>query len=435
MGGLGLTPEQEPFAAQARRIADLLAGRAITNGRHATWVHTPEGLAADLTAVRSASAEAGIYDGLAGIAFFLHEAGTRLARPDLMELGAAASRQSLRLVATARRAPSPSFYAGDLGVAWVASRIGRDVDDQGLLGAAADVVHALAASRRAEAKLDALGGLAGAIPALLKLGDVASEAPDLARRYGAIIASRARWEGDRASWLPDIPAERPLTGLSHGASGIALGLASLHEWTGDPTFRETALGAMLHEDDAFDAARCNWPDFRHLTPGAELGFGCAWCHGAPGIGAARAIARRALGLGEGTLLLDEARETTMAALHAARDDLESPYQLCHGVLGVAECAQLMASTPRERVTADGGAREVARRGIRRFGDADIERMGTFHGWDTGALGLVDLSLMTGLSGVGLHMLRLAFPDVPSMLVPGSAVLEPARNGIVARAAA
>ena len=76
----------------------------------------------------------------------------------------------------------------------------------------------------------------------------------------------------------------PLTGMSHGASGIAVALLELHAATGRVEFLEAARGSFAYEDSLFDPQVGNWPDLRVTddappTPSSHSYFR-AWCHGA-----------------------------------------------------------------------------------------------------------------------------------------------------------
>jgi lantibiotic modifying enzyme len=76
---------------------------------------------------------------------------------------------------------------------------------------------------------------------------------------------------------------RKLTGLSHGASGIALSLA--RAWMLDPNreLLDTIRGAVRYERGSYNPDAMNWPDLRY----DRLRYGLGWSHGAPGIGLAR----------------------------------------------------------------------------------------------------------------------------------------------------
>src|SRR5208283_1656347 len=109
--------------------------------------------------------------------------------------------------------------------------------------------------------------------------------------YRKAIRSGDVWSWDAEESSGAGTAQAPLTGMSHGASGIAFALLELHAATGRSQFLEAARGGFAYEDSLFDPKVGNWPDLRAAgDPGtAPLppSHGRTWCHGAPGIALAR----------------------------------------------------------------------------------------------------------------------------------------------------
>src|SRR5690606_18798266 len=89
----------------------------------------------------------------------------------------------------------------------------------------------------------------------------------------------------RGCWVTVV--ERPVAGLSHGSSGIALALRRLAGATGRADFEEAAQEALAWERSLFDPTRGNWPDLRSDPPRWQAN----WCNGAAG----GALARLAMG--------------------------------------------------------------------------------------------------------------------------------------------
>src|SRR5688572_19275936 len=135
---------------------------------------------------------------------------------------------------------------------------------------------------------------------------------------------------------------RVLTGLWHGQSGFALAIARLRDGDGAAALQPLARAALAFERDHRDPAAGRWPDLR---PDATEPCACAWCHGAPGIGLARAVMRaRRLADDEpgaaGAQALSE--DLNLAAL-ATRDEPDAPLDhLCCGSMGLVACTQAMA---------------------------------------------------------------------------------------------
>lgn len=135
-------------------------------------------------------------------------------------------------------------------------------------------------------RIDALSGTAGLALGLLPLIEATddSEARDLLRACTQrLIDVRVETPGTAHRAWPTF-GTRPLNGMSHGAAGVALALARAGRLLGDASLTDAANEGVAYEGDSFDADVGNWPDFRQDVPS----FMSTWCHGAPGIGLARA---------------------------------------------------------------------------------------------------------------------------------------------------
>jgi lantibiotic modifying enzyme len=266
--------------------------------------------------------------------------------------------------------------------------------------------------------LDIIAGTAGFIMAAGTLDHVRpSDRVRTALRQAAdsLLAS-ARTTPDGLCWTTTVAASRPLSGASHGASGMALALITAGRILCDGRLVDAALEAMRFERTTVDGDRMNWPDFR-IIDGRSVGENppvmWAWCHGAPGIGLVRRVAL-------GIHLADEVYDDLKLALEStARFGLGSNDSLCHGDLGNLDLligARALGYTgPWEQSLDAHAARLVARLRAGR--------------WFCGIPGGLETpGLMMGLAGIGYGLLRLADPDrVPSVLA-----LEPPRLTLLDR---
>jgi lantibiotic modifying enzyme len=175
----------------------------------------------------------------------------------------------------------------------------------------------------------------------------------------------------------------------------------------DGRLRAAAIEAMAYERSQFSPEAGNWPDFRAVNANSSTGSGAvpnfvvSWCHGAPGIGLARL---RTLDHVEDELIrseIDAALNTTL------RRGFGSNHSLCHGDLGNLET--LLEASLRE----DGSQ---WREPVSRIASVVLQSIKE-HGWVCGVpSGVETPGLMTGLSGIGYGLLRLAQPKrVPSVL--------------------
>lgn len=100
-----------------------------------------------------------------------------------------------------------------------------------------------------------------------------------------LLHSRVPGAGGHRAWVTQ--GDRLLTGFSHGAAGIGVALARLADMTGRQEFLDAAVEAVQYENAVFDDVVGNWPDLRGNPGSTGPRYESAWCHGAPGIAAAR----------------------------------------------------------------------------------------------------------------------------------------------------
>lgn len=361
-----------------------------------------------------------LYGGSSGVALFLAELAVASGDEEARRTALGAIRQAVGRAETIKSPVQLGLYTGRPGLALTAARVGTLLDAEDMLDGARVLLDTLNADVAEHHEHDLLSGSAGAIVALLGLRQLLDD--DTLRtpaiELGTRLVASAAPDGDGCSWpsraLHNVPN---LTGLSHGAAGIALALLELWQATGDKRFRATAERAFAFERGWFSPEEGSWPDFRQVTwrderPGGPFPYPSYWCHGAPGIALSRL---RAWQLTGDPVYRDEAivaLNTTAKAVRAALHDGTANYSLCHGLAGNAEILMLGyralgAAYERYAVL----AHEVAAVGVQLYGAEDRDwSLGTHGGWTP--------SLMLGLAGIGRFYLRLAVPDaVPSVLLP------------------
>ncbi|MBW3655903.1 MAG: hypothetical protein KY444_07330, partial [Gemmatimonadetes bacterium] len=192
----------------------------------------------------------------------------------------------------------------------------------------------------------------------------------------------------------------------------------------------------------FNPQHNNWPDLRStelgeyqyerrldelrelLRSGGGLGpqpmrYMSAWCHGAPGIGLSRLRGWQLLG---DPLYRDEALAACANTAGTVTEHGLNNYSLCHGRGGNAETLMVAA-----RVLGDESLRQPALESA----VAGVEQHGGPDGppWPCGTLGAVsDPGLLLGEAGIGYFLLRLARPEVRSVLVLEAPDVSAARGG-------
>ena len=418
----------------ARRIGRHLCQTAYWDktGQLCNWIGRSPLEATGSGAILPAAAALGpeLYGGSAGIALFLAQLYALTGEDAFRRTALGATVRSLRQVLDRPdKLPAPlSLFAGRLGVAYAAHRVASLTGHAELHGQAEAALDGLELELDKPHVLDVIGGNAGAIPALLSLSRDGSATLESDRRRALAIAlgeelcRKAVRSGTVWLWRPDElsgpgVASAPLTGMSHGASGIAVALLELHAATGLPHYIEAARGAFACEDTLFDAKAGNWPDMRASDDPGETPSSpthCrTWCHGAPGIALARLRA---------ATLDPEHAETHLAMARAAirttwlAIDEKLPHpghdaSLCHGLGGLLETLLVAGRQLGDHKCLD-RATAVAR--------VLIDRHARFCNYPSGLISRsVNPSLMLGLAGTGYAFLRLhADCDVESVLLVG-----------------
>jgi len=388
--------------AEASRIGDRLAelnwpgdqgaswvGLSILDSRH--WSLVPLGV--------------DLYSGLPGIILFLAYLGRISAKDTYTQLAETA----LKGLQTQIGSLGPSLqsigaFEGWGGVIYLYLHLAALWRRSDLMEEAERLIGDVETKIHIDESLDIVGGCAGAIAVMLGFHEItgSSKAVRAAREMGTRLVSRAQPCGGGVGWKVPVSPSRLLTGFSHGASGIAWSLLNLFAATGEERFRRTALAALSYEKYCFSTEALNWPDLRGDGDLINPKFMVAWCHGAPGIGLSRLRMAEHINDEGLTADLDAALKTTVARGFGAN------HSLCHGDLGNLELLTEAARQMRD----DRLAKEADWRVAQIL--ASIEE----HGWLCGVpLGVETPGLMNGLAGIGLGLLRVAFPDlVPSVLM-------------------
>lgn len=425
------SPNPDTFLDAALRMGRRIAGLAQWDGDACTWeIMSPDRSNPGSRRAVAATASGTIYEGTSGIALFLAELAALSGDPELARAALGAVEFGLREGETS---PETSFgyHSGRVGIAYAAVRVGERLNRPELFARAEAVLRPLAGNEPRDMGMDVIAGGGGGIPALLAIaGRVDAElVTGIARRLGDHLINVATRDPEGLSWATMRSSSiRNLNGYAHGAAGIGHGLLELYAATGEGKYRYAAEQAFLYERHFFSAEDFNWPDLRHtelgeyqfegrmdelkerqrsgdpLPPQAPR-YMSAWCHGAPGIGYSRLRAYELLG---DPLYLEEARASFTAVERSISDELGMNFSLCHGRGGNAETlvegARILGDPELLRP-----AHEIALAGIERFENAGVP-------WPCGTMGGVsDPGLLLGEAGIGMFLLRLARPEIPSVL--------------------
>ncbi|HJQ27219.1 MAG TPA: type 2 lanthipeptide synthetase LanM family protein [Blastocatellia bacterium] len=391
----------DELIAEALRIAEEIESRAIFSADgSATWIAPqllPRTARHGLRPLRM-----DLYNGLAGVALLFaaleHVRGT--GRHTAMA-ALASLRKFITTSDTARLIREGYSLGAATGVGsfiYVLTRCAALLDEASLLDTAFEAAQRINHEWiAADDSGDAMAGAAGAILGLLALHRETADAAVLetAMRCGDHLLSRQEAAAEGAAWRAG--NGKFMTGLSHGAAGIALALLRLYGASGERRFRKAAEQAIAFEDSVFDAAAGNWPDFRYATAEAPA-FMNAWCHGAAGIGLAR--------LASASVIESPAiRQDIQAALRKVSLSAVSEKDgLCCGNLGRADL--LLAASCADR------AATLASAVVERSRQSGGYKLSGQSGQD-----FFDPSFFQGISGIGYQLLRIAHPEqLPCVLV-------------------
>ena len=387
----------------ATRIGEHLCRMLRDPSAPAPW--TSYGLTGD--GVAEVDVDGDLYHGSAGIALFLAYLNDLVPRPEFRR--AAGRALSHAVTHTDRR--RVGAFQGLGGLIYVLTHLHHLWQDRGLLELAVRLSHELPGPIEADTRFDVLGGSAGLIPVLLGLGrQTDGQGLDHAGRCADLLLRHAVEDGDTLSWPPTDPGEAAanLTGFSHGAGGIGWALIQLGSLLDQPDYIDAGRRAFAYEAGYFDETYQDWYDLRNSPGGAARDgrhFANAWCNGAAGIGLSRIASWAVLGKDD-ELLLREAHQALAATMRGFPRLMNDT--LCHGRTGNAELFlrfAVLRDEPAFRLEANVQVQEQ----WRHLDDAE-------NGIAEGGAGFFP-GLMLGLSGFGMHFLRLAHPDrIPSVLL-------------------
>ena len=402
----------------AQSIADSLVASAVSDGDRATWL-APVVAEGSHRHVTLETGDATLYQGSAGIAWACAEAAAILGRDDLARVALDGVRGA---IASAGAEPGPSvgselgsgLYDGLTGIGLVALAVGSRLGDRDLAERGRDILDRAAAGPASGPEL--VRGEAGVIVGLLAADriDGGHRWLPTAKRHGEALLAAAQRRSWGWAWpLPEMD-EPALCGLAHGAAGIAWALGELEAAAADgtrpvdPSLAEGLAGALRFERSWFDHRRNTWPDLRagQVEEGAPVPHPTLWCHGAVGIGLTRLRLDR---LRPDPALLAEAASALQSSVAAAVGNEAGPptappfgLTLCHGLGGTLELLLTAGEALGEEAHL-ATARWLFDRAVVELG-TDVER------WPSGVAGCEWApSLMTGLAGTMLVLLRLAEP--------------------------
>ena len=349
-----------------------------------------------------------LYNGSAGVALFL-------AYLDAVAPHEEFRRAAERALAHAMANPPNhriGVFNGISGLVYVLTHLSQLWNQPELLKKAILLARHADSMIREDRDFDVLSGVAGVIPVMMGLARLA---PGVGLGSAHRCADRLLAHAERGERGWSWPLPRPedgvanFTGFAHGAAGIGWALISLGQASARPDCVEAGRQAFAYEAQHYDAEQQDWYDLRTSIIARARGrrhFANVWCNGSAGIGLSRIACWAMLGKQDDALLRDAslALSATLRTFHQVGND-----SLCHGRCGNAELFlrfALLNDAPAFQLEANVQAQVQWN---------DLDQHGRLAPGDP-AQELYP-GLMLGLSGLGMHFLRLAHPDrIPSPLL-------------------
>ncbi|MEQ9481960.1 type 2 lanthipeptide synthetase LanM family protein [Coleofasciculus sp. F4-SAH-05] len=405
--------EQESVQ-QAIHIAQDLQRRAIQAADgSATWIglgFLPQANRFQLQPIGNS-----LYDGCSGIALFLGALTKITGDNEWRDLCLGALQPLRRILPDSD--PESRQQLTRLGIGGAAGlgsivyslvRISEFLGDGTLLADAKQAAGLITRDRiAADQQFDLVAGAAGAILGLLTLYQVTADSGILAQATNCgehLLNHRVISETGCKTWATG--AEKPLTGFSHGAAGIAYALLRLYDVTQEVVFRQAAEDAIAYERHLFSPTQGNWLDLRSyaLIDGKPTSM-TSWCHGAPGIGLARLGSLASLDTPDIRAEIAIALKTT---LQFSWQNIDHP---CCGNCGRMEVL-LVAAQKLLRPDLVEIVKKQANWMVRR-----AKQVGGFHLFPQFPQDIYNPGFFQGTAGIGYEFLRLAHPDLlPSVLL-------------------
>lgn len=340
--------------------------------------YNPVPEAKDFDPVRVGPSDPFLYEGVLGVAMFLHDLWFSTHDKEILDNSMAFAESVFQEIETENHY-SASGFVGLSSVVYVINRCIEkgnspfSIFEQKL----PTLISKIAEISREETRLDFLLGTSGIASALI---------PYVKRTLNpaGISILQDLLNRLREAGLSILKADKPvegmdyLRGFSHGISGIALSLYRLGEFFKQDDIERLANELVLHEYSLVQAGQ--WTD-SHSYNGAPL---VAWCHGSAGIALALSSMPKLLSNSQGVKdYFDLAVSNTLAkGIYASKC-------LCHGAAGNLLC--IVAHEPDKSNINN----------LMEHFEADLLKSGFL---SLGAAQTMGIGLMTGLTGAGYFLL-------------------------------
>lgn len=406
---------REQLLASADAIAEEIHAHAIKEASGSVyWIGLGYVPTADRFQLQPL--DANLYEGNCGIALFLAALARIRGCSQSRDLALSALESCQKVLQTTNAQLSQRFAkkigiggASGLGsLVYSLVKISQFLKEPALMGDARGFANLITPELiAADQQLDVMSGAAGAILGLLTLYKETSEQVVLDKAIACgqhLLEHRFSVDGS-PTWKTI--KDKPLTGFSQGASGIAYALLQLYAVTQGSNYKEAAIEGIAYERSVLSSSAANWPDFRSsiAQQNGQPEFIISWCHAAPGIGLGRLGALSVLETAEIHQDLEVALQITQ------KYGLQGVDHLYCGNFGHLEvlllAAQKLDRPELQELALQKAAWVVAR----------AKQTGGYQLFANLPSHVFSPSFFQGTAGIGYELLRLAYPEVlPSVLL-------------------
>jgi type 2 lantibiotic biosynthesis protein LanM len=401
--GEGLLNKEE-LIAEAKRIALEIESKAIMGADGSmAWIGLTHSRATEKFQIMPLAYH--YYDGNCGIALFFAALYKVTGDNHYCEL-ALGCIKSLREVISADDVSQAKFgkeigLGGALGLPCIVHcfiKLGQFLGDEELIEEALFFARLITPDLIAkDTKYDVIEGNSGTILGLLALYEHTKDPEVLAL---ASICGQHLSDYCAAAYSGNYEP-KPLNGYAHGASGIAYALLRLYAKIQDQALLEGAENAIAYENKFFVPEVKNWQEIPSDTNKGV--FWSTFCHGAVGIGLGLLGCQKSFPQPGLVNYIDSALVTTQ------KNELQIDH-ICCGNFGRVEIL-LVAARELSAPEYSTAALKIATAVVKR-----VKTTGNYELFGKLPTAVCNPSFYKGVSGIGYELLRLADPDLPSVLL-------------------
>lgn len=402
------------FLEVAFSIGADIAKSAIWEDGQCSWITQSIDYYEHSDKLVSRSIDHGIYGGVAGVSYFLSDLYA-LSKDPVIE-GVLEGSINTMIENYKSEKQSFNFYNGNLGILYVILKAAIILDHEEYFKFSSEKLTSILNGPLDNSEVEWLQGLSGCVTPILNIEHLLDKVdyPKLYNDIGNHLLSQAIHHESYSSWRTPID-RKPLTGHSHGASGVVHALLELYNKTGTEEYYNVGKRGLVFEQLHFNQSYSNWLDLRDTgEPYDGPRFGMAWCHGAPGAALSRLLAWQVTKDSKYKKLALTALQTTKEAL---LNEIEGywkqvNYSLCHGIAGNASIL-LYGGLVLGNDTFISVAKQAGIYGADRFYKNGFDWPGGLNNPNTHQP-LTMPGLYIGLAGTGSFYLELADPKIKSI---------------------